>query len=306
MTVQFSLNRFGSTFTTDDPFTQGFLAPSADGAVYQNVVGQKLIFKEINPNKVWQDSTGKVEGSMLTIVVNGTTTVLKEGTDYTMSVAQEGTGKAKWYVYTYEVDPSIFMQNENLVDGRYALLIYGQDEAGNKNTNESNEFGGIQQTASGEYSGKIEFTLDATAPIISTTGIETGGSYNAENQAMKIFLSDNTPVGIVAYLNGQAVELLETAGAANAAWLVWDAAEGCYVLNVPEQNTLFGRQSVEIKVTDAAGNSAESVVDDFTVSSNLFVRFVNSVWFWIVSGALVLLVLLLVVFLNKKKKAVAA
>lgn len=302
MTVLFSLNRFGSTFTTDDPFTQSFLTPSADGAVYKNMVGEKLIFKEINPNKVWSDSAKSAEGSVLTVAVNGTTTVLKEGVDYTMSVAQEGAGNSKWYVYTYEVDPSIFMQGDSLTDGRYSLLIYGEDEAGNKNTNESNAFGGIQLDANGEYSGKIEFTLDATAPIISTTGIETGGSYNTENQYMKIFLSDNTPMGIAVHLNGQMVQMLDAAGAANVAWLIWDDAEGCYVLNVPEMNTLFGRQSVEIQVTDAAGNSAESVVDEFTVSSNLFVRFTNSVWFWIVCGALLLLILLMIIFLKKKKR----
>lgn len=298
----FSLNRFGSTFYTDDPFTQDFLVPSADGAVYQQLVGQKLIFKEINPNQVWQDGNRSQEGSVLTIVVNGTTRVLTEGVDYTVSVAQEGTESTKWYVYTYEVDPAIFADGEGTMDGRYSLLFYSEDEAGNKNTNESNEFGMIQLGLDGEYTGKVEFTLDDTTPIISTVGIESEGSYDAENQKLSIFLSDNTPVSIFVKLNSQSVDLAEAAGANNAAWLIWDDAQACYVLNVPEQNTLFGRQNVEIKVTDAAGNIAEAEIADFTVSSNLFVRFVNSIWFWVVCAALILLVLLIIVLVKRKQK----
>jgi len=298
----FSLNRFGSTFYTDDPFTQGFLVPSADGAVYQQLVGQKLIFKEINPNQVWQDGNRSEIGSVLTIVVNGTTRILTKDVDYTVSVTKEGVGDTKWYVYTYEVDPAIFADGEGTMDGRYSLLFYSEDEAGNKNTNESNEFGMIQLGLDGEYTGKVEFTLDDTTPIISTVGIESEGSYDAENQKLSIFLSDNTPVSIFVKLNGQSVDLAEAAGANNAAWLIWDDAQACYVLNVPEQNTLFGRQNVEIKVTDAAGNIAEAEIADFTVSSNLFVRFVNSIWFWVVCAALILLVLLIIVLVKRKQK----
>ena len=123
---------------------------------------------------------------------------------------------------------------------------------------------------------------------------------------MNIFLSDNTPMSIVVHLNGQLVELRESAGAANAAWLIWDDAEGSYVLNVPELNALFGHQSVEIQVTDAAGNSTQAVVDGFTVSSNMFIRFVNSVWLWIVCAILLLLILFLIIVFKRKKKEAAA
>lgn len=298
----FSLNRFGSTFMTDDAFTQSFLMPGEDSNVYQNTVDKKLIFKEINPNQVWQNSDHTTKGSLLTVVVNGTTTALAEGADYAVTESQEGVGNAKWFVYTYEVEPSAFMKDEQLVDGRYSLLIYSEDEAGNKNTNESNEFGAIQADATGAYSGKIEFTLDTSAPIISTTGIETGGSYNTTNQKLKIFLSDNTPVEILVNLNGQAVALAESAGADNAAWLIWDDAESCYILNVPEQKVLFGHQNVKIQATDAAGNGAEAEISEFTVSSNLFVRIANSIWLWIIGAVLVIAILVLVVLLNKKRR----
>lgn len=45
-----------------------------------------------------------------------------------------------------------------------------------------------------------------------------------------------------------------------------------------EQNTLFSAQDVKIQALDAANNPAEAEVKDFTITTNWFVRFVNSGW----------------------------
>lgn len=305
--LQFSLNRFGSTFTTNDKFTEDFLTLGQYEGAYHNSVENKLVIQEINPNMVWQDSSKKKEGSTLTVVVNGTSTQLEEGKHYTMSRAKEGAGENSWYVYTYEIDPDAFRMDGEFVDGRYSILLYGEDDAGNKNTNESNESSTLQKNADGEYTGKIEFTLDTTPPIITTTGVEDGKTYNEEFRRMNIFLSDNTPYQIAVYLNDTPVVLSESAeGLTNSeAWLVWDETVGGYVLNVPEQNTLFGNQNVRVVATDAAGNSAEHAVEEFHITTNLFVRLINSVWF-IVALLLVLLLaagFIVLLLVKRRRKA---
>lgn len=301
----FSLNRFGSTFMTDDEYTLEFLAVGEDGNAYHRDITDKLIIHEINPNKVWNDSSKKVEGSTLTAVVNGTSTVLEEGKDYTMTVTEQGSVNTKFYVYTYEIDPSAFKNDDKLVDGRYSVLIYGEDEAGNKNTNESNVSGKLQKDAEGQYNGKIEFILDSTAPIISTAGIESGKNYNAEAQKLEIFLSDNTPSSIKVYLNDNEVVLTEQL-ADTASWLAYNESSDSYTLNVPEMNTLFAGQKIRIAVTDAAGNEAELDIEDFSVSTNMFVRLLNSTWFIISVIALAVLLAAAVVLNLKKRKVHAA
>ena len=304
----FSLNRFGSTFMTDDEYTLEFLALGTDGNVYHREVEDKLIIHEINPNKVWNDSSKKAEGSVLTVIVNGTSTKLVEGKDYKMTVTEQGSGDSRWYVYTYEIDPETFEMDDALVDGRYSILISGEDDAGNKNTNQSDDYGKLQKDADGEYNGKIEFVLDTTAPIITTAGIESGKNYDAEAQKLEIFLSDSTPSAITVYLNGELVNLSEMVEglAENAQWLVYDEESNSYILNVPEMNTLFSGQEIRIVVIDAAGNEAELIINDFSVSTNVFVRLLNSTWFIVSLIVLIILIVLAILLKLKKRKVHAA
>lgn len=304
--VTYSLNRFGSTFTTDDDYTKQFLKLGADGITYHNSVDSKLIVKEINPNEVFHTVDGKtVRGSMLTVVANGVSRQLVEGKDYTMTVVPDhketGDKVETWYTYTYEIDPSVFQDENGFISGRYAILFYSEDAAGNKNTNEANISSTVQENANGEYTGKMEFVLDTMPPVITTTGIESNKVYNAEFQRMEILVSDTTPTGIQVFLNGTEVALSDAALADTAAWLVLDELTGVYTLNVPEQNELFGSQYVSVIAKDAAGNAAESLVEDFNVSTSLLVRVVHNGWI-IVGGGLGIAALIFLLIQWKKKK----
>lgn len=302
--LMFSLNRFGSTFMTDDEYTAAFLTPSEDGNVYHSDVQDKLVIKEINPNRVWQDSSKTEEGSAITISVNGSTVLLEKGVDYTVTVSQEGTGSNKWYVYTYEIDPTNFLADNAIVDGRYSILLYGEDEAGNKNTNESNVSGSLQMNADGEYTGKVEFTLDTKAPIITILGVEEGKIYNAAFRRVTIGIADNTPVGINVYVDDQLVKLETSAEglADNQQWLVWDAEAGEYILNLVEQDSILGGQDIRVEATDAAGNGAEKEVRDVLLSTNWFVRFINNTWLLILTIVLLAAVIVVIILILKKKK----
>lgn len=300
--LRFSLNRFGSTFTTDDPYTLEFLATGEDGAAYHNEVRDKLIIKEVNPNRVWRDGEQKATGSSVTIVVNGSSRLLEQDVDYTMTVSEEGSGSDKWYVYTYEIDPANFMADGKLVDGRYSILFYGEDEAGNLNTNESDISGSVQKSADGEYSGRAEFTLDCSAPILTILGVEEGRIYNEAYKRVTIGISDSTPTGIVVYVDGQPVALQESMdGLANSQmWLAWDAATDAYVLNLVEQDSLLDGQNIRVVATDAAGNDAEASVEDVLLSTHWLVRLISSPW--LIALIVLAAAAVVVFFLMRRKK----
>ena len=48
-----------------------------------------------------------------------------------------------------------------------------------------------------------------------------------------------------------------------------------YSFEIPQSDT---KQTIRIVATDAAGNVSEVIVKDFLVSTNVFVRFLNTTW----------------------------
>jgi len=92
----------------------------------------------------------------------------------------------------------------------------------------------------------------------------------------------------------------------NAQCLVYNEDTNSYTLNVPEMNTLFAGQEIRIVVVDAAGNEAELFINDFSVSTNLFVRLLNSTWFIISIIALAVILVVLLILKLKKRKVHAA
>jgi len=155
------------------------------------------------------------------------------------------------------------------------------------------------------YTAKIEFVLDTIAPVIITTGIESGEIYDAANKQMEIEIVDSTPTAIQLYLNGQLISLSEEDAPLpeDSVWLVQDEITGIYTLNVTEQTALFSAQDVKIQALDAANNPAEAEVTEFTITTNWFVRFINSGWLLILLAVLAAVIVLIIVVGKKKKKA---
>ena len=302
----FSLNRFGSSFMSTDQFTIDFLRSSVEDIAYHNSVDQKLVFLEINPNRVFEDAQHKLEGSTLTLMVNGASRRLQRNQDYTVTSHKHNEDDQAWFEYTYTIDPSAFMDGGELRNGRNTILIYGEDEAGNQNTNESNT-SEVTQMLSGEvYTGKIEFVLDTMPPIITTVGIESNTVYNAESQQMKIDISDSTPVALKVYLNDQELTLSQEPADNSVAWMTRDETMGTYTVNVPQDNNLFSKQTLRVTVVDAANNEAEAYVQEFYVSTNPFIQLMNNIW---LLGACVLVlagVIFLTVVTIRKRKTKAA
>lgn len=297
----FSLNRFGSTFYVDDPATSEFLTVGDTGIVYHKGVEKDLVIKEINPDQVWQDASGSKEGSAITVSVNGESIVLTEGTDYDMEVVQKGTGNDKWYEYTYTIKTSVFSKNDEPVDGDYSIYFYSEDDAANKNTNESNEGSELVMGADGTYSGKISFTLDHKAPIVTIIGVEAGESYVEEYRTVEINVSDNTPFSIEVYVNDVLVEVVDTTAGKELSsdWIYYDASTGSYMLNLSQKDD---RQSLRVVVVDAAGNELVSNVDEIMLTKDLVAQYVNSPVAIITSIVIGLGLIILIILLLKKRK----
>lgn len=210
------------------------------------------------------------EGIVLKLTKNGTPTTLVEGTDYTVDVSG---GNGQWSVYKYTVKKSLFKD-----DGRYSISIYSKDAAGNVNEN-------IDESKEAE----ISFGIDKTEPVVIPIDLESGKQYPVEGKKVTIDIKDNLVLeNVKIYLNDKEIEY---------------TVEGeSYTFFVPESNSV---QDVKVVAVDAAGNTYELNVEDFLVSTNIFVRWYNNTPLFI--GSIVGVVLLgvgitIFILFGKKKK----
>ena len=211
------------------------------------------------------------ESIKLKLVKNGTPSDLKEGNDYTITTSG---GNGQWSQYKYVVNKALFAD-----DGNYRLTIYSMDAAGNVNEN-------IDESKKAE----ISFGIDKTNPVIVPIDFESGKQYPVEVKNVKAEVKDNLVLeSVKIYLNGEEVEY---------------KVEGeSYTFDVPEANE---KQNVEFVAVDAAGNEYKLQVDDFLVSTNIFVRWYNNTPLFVGSiiGVVVLAVAItaFILFGKKKKK----
>lgn len=296
-----SLNRFGSSFQVDDPYTKEFLTPDETGVVYRDNVTDALIIKEINPTQVWQDTEHTAKGSVITIAVNGKSITLEEGVHYDLAVAQRGDSNSRWYEYTYSIYPDVFLKDGELVDGNYAIFFYSEDEAGNQNSNETNADALLQMDANGTYSGKISFVLDHQPPVVTILGVESGEASFDTNRQVEINISDNTPAAIEIYINGELVERIELGQDRDISsdWFYYDEASGSYYLNIAGKKV---PQDLKVVVTDAAGNQIEHEVNRLMLTDDLVAQYLNSVPAIMISIVLLIVLVILIIVLAKKRK----
>lgn len=211
------------------------------------------------------------ESIKLKLVKNGTPSDLKEGNDYTITTSG---GNGQWSQYKYVVNKALFAD-----DGNYRLTIYSMDAAGNVNEN-------INESKKAE----ISFGIDKTNPVIVPIDFESGKQYPVEVKNVKAEVKDNLVLeSVKIYLNGEEVE--------------YKVDGESYTFDVPEANE---KQNVEFVAVDAAGNEYKLQVDDFLVSTNIFVRWYNNTPLFVGSiiGVVVLAVAItaFILFGKKKKK----
>lgn len=170
-TVNFSINRFGSTFMPSKELSE------ISGG-YTRVLGSVDIV-EVNYDTIVPEST------RVFLFRNGNTRLLNMEKDYEISHSNNGFLNS----LTYSINKDNF--NE---DGIYAISIYSKDNAGNINITNRNE-------------SLISFVVDRTPPRVYSLNISSNEEYNrAVDMEIKAF--DNMKLdSVLAYNNNNPVNL---------------------------------------------------------------------------------------------------
>ena len=244
------------------------------GSVYDLATLEKIIGKYLqNEEDVVFTETNvdslKKGKTKVKLTKNGTPKDLVEGTDYTVT---ETGGNGQWSQYKYTINKALFTD-----DGRYSISVYSVDAAGNINEN-------IDETKKAE----ISFGVDKTKPVIVPIDFESDTQYPVEVKTVSVEIKDNLVLeGVKIYLNGSEIK--------------YNNDGETYTFDIPEKNE---KQNVRIVAVDAAGNEYELLVENFLVSTNLFVRWFNNTPLFIgsIAGVVILCgaIVLLVMFKRKK------
>ena len=242
------------------------------GSVYDLATITKLMGKYLQSEEdvvfteINVDSLRRGE-TKLKLTMNGTPRDLVEGTDYT--VAETG-GNGLWSQYRYTLRKALFAD-----DGRYSVSVYSVDAAGNINEN-------IDETKKAE----ISFGIDKTEPVIVPIDFESNTQYPVELKTVSVEIKDNLVLeDVKVYLNGEEIK--------------YSNQGETYTFDIPEKNE---KQNVRIVAVDAAGNELEVLVEDFLVSTNVFVRWFNNTPLFIGSIAGAAILCGAIVFLTKSKR----
>ena len=135
--------------------------------------------------------------------------------------------------------------------------------------------------------------IDKTAPVIVPIDFESGEQYPVDTKSVTVSIKDNLVLEDARILlNGEQVDYQN------------DGEN--YTFTIGSSNS---KQDVEIISTDAAGNEFKAEVNDFLVSTNLFVRWYNNTPLFMGSisgiGIIGIAITTYMVFRNKKKTNVS-
>ena len=274
-TINFSVNRFGSTYALSES------ASNLNGTYIQEPID--VVITETNVNRL--------SNIRITLFKDGDPIILKEGSDYRIDI--EG-GNGQWYRYIYTIYARNFAS-----DAVYSLAIESDDAAGNNARNDQD----TKNTA-------ISFGVDSTMPIINIENLESNTTYALENLTVRMSVEDNLKlVKVIVELDGKEFK-------------VWSGDEleeiikngGNFSFDIPGDST--GSHNLVVYAIDAAGNGAKvsgvqlpdnaEEIEDFYVTTNLWVRYYTNTPLFIgsIAGVIILagLIVFLVVYRKKKNE----
>lgn len=200
---------------------------------------------------------------------NGIPSDLRAGIDY---LIEKLSADGEWSQYRYTIGKELFSD-----DGRYEIFIYSVDQAGN-----------INENIDDAKKAAISFGIDKTAPVIVPVDFASNGYYSEESKRVSVDIKDNLILGEVKiYLNGDEVE--------------YEIIGESYVFTVPQSGS---RQTVRIVAVDAAGNQIEEIIENFLVTTDMFVRWYNNTPLFIgsIAGFCLLLIAAAAFFIFGRKK----
>ena len=206
--------------------------------------------REVGDIVIYETNVDPIDNVKITLFKNNKTVVLEKGKDY--QVIAEG-GNGKWYHYTYRINRSLFTD-----DAVYSITLYSEDKAGN-----------VSENTLDTKKMSLRFGVDKTTPSVTFKNIDKNKVYVGEKYKAEIKLADNLALSKAEiYLDGKLVATLDQAQLEE---LIKNG--GDYTLEIDSAD--YAR-NVKIVLTDAAGNTIEEEIDNFFVTTNLWVRFVNN------------------------------
>lgn len=251
----FSVNRFGSTYDMAD-------VSKLNGKYVQSP--EDIEFTEINVDDIDRDKV------IIYVTRDGSTTVLENGRDFTITPVT--TSEKTWKEYKYTIRKDVFSE-----DGDYSIRVVSTDKAGN--TNETDESG---------KNAAISFCVDRIAPNTIVISPEDDKAYTQPYLTVTLEIRDNYRLDMVnIFLNEKEVSYRQ-----NGKYFTFEVAQS------------DSRQNLRIVAIDAAGNVSVKEVKNFLVSTSIWVRFINNPAAVIGTSAGILGALALVVFIliRRRKK----
>lgn len=151
-TVNFSINRSGSTFGFGGDATETLVNQYYVYSVYEDVV---LVEVNVDPIETYS------------VTLNGTE--LTEGTDYT---TEQTSNPGEWSKRTYTIKKDLFA-----AEGQYSIVVSSTDK-----TN-TTAYSDIKDLA-------VAFVVDQTAPVLTISGLQEGGRYQTSEQTVTLIPTD--------------------------------------------------------------------------------------------------------------------
>ena len=244
-TVVFSVNRFGSTYELSSS------TENLNGTYVKAT--EDVVLSEVNVNQL--------TNIKLTLYKNDATIVLKENEDYRVSISG---GNGQWYQYTYTVFAKNFSEN-----GVYRITVQSDDATGR-----------TQKTDQDTKNIEIQFGIDNEPPVINVKNLESKTTYAVESKEVEMTVRDNLKLGkVIVELDGNEYK-------------TWSGDEleqivqngGNFTFNIDGNST--SAHNIVVYASDAAGNGAKTAnadkpanvvnIDDFYVTTNKWVQYINN------------------------------
>lgn len=171
------------------------------------------------------------------------------------------------YLYTYFIDKGQFAK-----DGKYTVQIFSVSDDGTEYTSVAEEY---------------DFIIDTSKPEIIISGITGDTKYQEYSRVVTIDVRDLSGVKeINVYVNNEKVDV--------------EYIEGVYIFTIYEDSDY---QSLKVEVVDNAGNSNTAKVENFMITSNIWLYLLNQVWFKVILGIISLGIIFLILVLVWRKKS---
>ncbi len=294
--MKFTINRFGSVYE----YGEALVNLIKDGGQYVTSVDDEILITEYNADRIIEDSLN------ILITRDGQSLDAEYSSTADAAGSNVNVGESGWYEYVYTIDPSNFTE-----DGVYKITITSKYKTDDE---ESNDSASVPENSIDSEGNQIldtmTFIVDKTVPEIRNIVNLDKTIVNAQSLDVKFTIVDVGGLkAIEIILSGETIDTITEFGDGQFNY------SGQFTIDESSE-----AQTVQIKVTDLAGNVTDTASENFstgdlyifndrvTVSTNLFVRwYANKPLFWGAIGGVVVAAaaVCITVALKRKKKAEA-